>query len=132
MAKANTNSSSENIEVISKSIPSASSVASYSATYGGAAGTTLSVQATGSLSGKDVVNVAAREVTSTADSSSASTTPLSSSSSSFSSSSAYESGNSNSNSTVGYTVPTSENSAAQVSAVGALLTSVILILASIL
>ncbi|GME74467.1 unnamed protein product [Ambrosiozyma monospora] len=134
MAKANTNSSSENIEVISKSIPSASSVASYTATYGGAAGTTLAVKATGSLSssssgsGSKEVKVAARDVTSTADASSSSAT----SSSSSSSSSAYESGNSNSNSTVGYTVSTSENSAAQVSAVGALLTSVILILTSIL
>ncbi|GMF07809.1 unnamed protein product [Ambrosiozyma monospora] len=119
MAQPNNGSSSENIEVISKSIPSASSVPSYSATYGGAAGTKLSVQTTGSLSGKEVVNVAARDVTSTIDASSSSST----------SASVYESTNSNSNSTIGYIISTSENSAAQVSAIGALF---ILILASMI
>ncbi|GME91733.1 unnamed protein product [Ambrosiozyma monospora] len=121
MAKANTDSTSENIEVINNSIPSASSVASYYSTYGGAAGTSLSVRATGSLKGgRKEVQVAARDVTSTADSS-----VISTSSDSFPASNAYKS-----NSSSGHSVSTAENSGVQVSAVGSFLTCIILVLLS--
>ncbi|GMG21874.1 unnamed protein product [Ambrosiozyma monospora] len=120
MAKANTDSTSENIEVVSDSIPSASSVASYSATYGGAAGTSLSVTTTGSLNGgTKKVNVAARDVTSTADSSVICTSSVS-----------FLASNVKSNSSAENSVSTAENSGIQTSAVGSLLTCIILVLFS--
>ncbi|GMG29938.1 unnamed protein product [Ambrosiozyma monospora] len=120
MAKANTDSTSENIEVISDSIPSASSVASYYSTYGGAAGTSLSVRATGSLKvGRKEVEVAARDVTSTADCSVISTSSVS-----------FLASNDKSNSSSGYTVSTAENSGVQTSGVGSFLACIILVLFS--
>ncbi|GMF02863.1 unnamed protein product [Ambrosiozyma monospora] len=121
MAKANTDSTSEDIEVIYDSIPSASSVASYSATYGGAAGTSLTVKATGSLkSDRKKVNVAARDVTSTTDFFVASNSSVS-----------FSASNDNkSNSSSNHGVSTAENSGVQISAVGSFLTCIILVLFS--